>query len=315
MNSNVPPVTSPRGLLIYIPTYRRPHLVFERLVELDSQIGNSSHVRVVVADNSETDESEELQKWLDDHPTFSYRQHPGNIGPNANFLLGFCEARANERLWILADDTPLVPGAIDTLHSSFCMQADFYAFTRLPKHQLIENFQFSECGIGHFLEHEPWGLVSSAVYDLEFVRNSIESGFLTHNSSFPHLSILFSAMRNAEEFSVCWLQESTVHRGSTGVGGDYSLSLTGFPLLFQLAPPWERRELTLGWMREYGRKFEQARLSYPFQYLQTRALLFSWGGISAKLLLLKGKFEFRLSKFRFVMLLYKTLKSIDVEHP
>jgi glycosyltransferase involved in cell wall biosynthesis len=69
---------------VFIPTFERPEQLV-RAVEsvLDQDYGR---VEIVISDNASGDETQSLgEKYSADRPSITYRRHPRNIGPTANF--------------------------------------------------------------------------------------------------------------------------------------------------------------------------------------------------------------------------------------
>jgi len=276
---------------------------------LSKEIAGRNDVRVFVSDNSESSaKSTELENQCKETPNFLYRRNNGNIEANANFLLGFCEAKENEVLWLLADDTTVKPGAIDFLVKNLDPNIDFYGFStsaddeqlRLPDHygaHLDKSISWQETGIDKLISKTSWGGVTCALYDMNFFRSYVSSGFKFHNSSFPHLAILLSAYRKNTVMKVRLLPLDIIH-GENTEAGDYSMSVAGMPQLFSLAPDWERKEITIRWLKRYSAAFYFSKSTHPEIFSMTRQVVKNYGGMQGYFWLSIGKIEYLVRKTR-----------------
>ncbi len=299
-----------RKLLIYIPTFNRHELILNQLKLLAIEIAEKSNVRVVVSDNSEKSaNSAELNNFCNEHERFQYNRNNGNIGANANFLLGYAQANEDEVLWILADDTTVKPGAISYLLSKLDSSIEFYGFAtatdyeqlRLPNQNgdhLDKTIYLEETGIYKLLSNTSWGGITCALYDMNFFKDYIISGFEFHNSSFPHLAILFSAYKKNSKLNVRLLPLEVIH-GENTEAGDYSLSIAGMPQLFSFAPNWERRKITIKWLKRYSGAFYFSRRIHPEIFEMTLQIVKNYGGVQGYFWLVLGKTEYLIRSTRF----------------
>ena len=292
-----------RKLLVFIPTYNRHELVLRQLDLLSSQIKNRENVRVVVSDNSNySNDSIELNDFCNSHKGFKYNRNFGNIGANANFLLGFSQAKQDEVLWILADDTVVKPGAIDFILEKLDPEVEFYGFAtandfellRLPNQNgghLDKTIIWEETGIYKLVSNTSWGGITCALYDMNYFKDFVISGFEFHNSSFPHLAILFAAYKKNSTLRIRLLPLEIIH-GENTEAGDYSLSVAGMPQLFSFAPDWERRKITISWLKRYSAAFYFSRRTHPEIFEMTRHIVKSYGGVQGFFWLALGKTEY-----------------------
>ena len=276
---------------------------------LSKEIAGRNDVRVFVSDNSESSiKSTELENQCKEIPNFFYRRNNGNIEANANFLMGFCEAKENEVLWLLADDTTVKPGAIDFLVKNLDPNIDFYGFStsaddeqlRLPDQHgahLDKSISWQETGINKLISKTSWGGVTCALYDMNFFRSYVSSGFKFHNSSFPHLAILLSAYQKNTVMKVRLLPLEIIH-GENTEAGDYSMSVAGMPQLFSLAPDWERKEITIRWLKRYSAAFYFSKSTHPEIFSMTRQVVKNYGGMQGYFWLSIGKIEYLVRKTR-----------------
>jgi GT2 family glycosyltransferase len=113
-------------LFIYIPTYNRPNAIRAQLSALAPQVANhKDRVRVLVSDNASPHGIyDDLQKEFGTD-YIRFRKNAGNIGGNANIMLGFVFAKSDEFLWILSDNDIVTPTAIEYLISQLRTDIDF----------------------------------------------------------------------------------------------------------------------------------------------------------------------------------------------
>lgn len=287
-----------KRILIYIPTFNRYELLKQNLSLINDQLVGNTHIRVFVSDNSGdfVDETE-IRSWVPDVEQFDYRKNAGNIGGNANIARAFLEARADEILWILADDTLIAPRAIQNLTNLVSIEADVYSLTRgIPNRNFqVRTFEYNRRGIASILNEESWGLISSCLYSMSFISTHVENAYVYYNASAPHLAILFSAMQSKDTVTVVDLDEGEMHQGNL-LGGDYSASLVGGPQLFHLAPKWERRDLAKSWVRRQSGALCANESKHQLSASATRATLIKEAGFYARFFLVVGFVEVALRK-------------------
>jgi hypothetical protein len=285
-------------VLIYIPTFERYELLKQNLRLINDQLFDESFVRVFVSDNSQNSiEETVLKSWVPDIVNFGYRKNAGNIGGNANIAGAFLEARSDEILWILADDTLISSDAIENLKHLVGIEADIYSLTRgfSTKDFQVRSFDYYCRGMASILIEESWGLISSCLYNMKFVSPHLENAYVYYNASAPHLAVLFAAMDKKKSITVADLDEKKMHQGNL-LGGDYSASLVGGPQLFHLAPQWERKGLAKSWVRRQSGALYANRSRHQLSFSATRSTLVKEAGLYARFFLAIGFLEVGLRK-------------------
>lgn len=287
-------------LLIYIPTYNRPELLRKQLGLLEPQLRNNIRVRLIVADNaSDSPESLTVLREFENQQWLSFIRRPANIQGNANILQGFLHVAKNEYLWILADDTEITSNAVEILISTIDQKApDLIGLSLSSQKYLPETFSWSNQAVEVVTSEFSWGLISSAIYSGAFFSDSTYEGFLFHNSSFPHLGILLTALKRKGEVSLAWIPSELVH-GSNFTDGpsDYSLAVAGFPQLFLLVDPRERKHLTIKWLKVYSAGFAHYGRLQPLAAAASLSIL-SEAGVYARLLIFFGWVESSIRRTR-----------------
>jgi glycosyltransferase involved in cell wall biosynthesis len=100
-------------LTVAIPTYNRAAKLRSQLASIAAQL--TDEVQCCVFDNASTDETPQIVEDIKD-PRISYFHAAYNAGVVGNILRCF-EHCSTEWLWILSDDDPIVPRAIEQLLS------------------------------------------------------------------------------------------------------------------------------------------------------------------------------------------------------
>ena len=99
-------------LTIAIPTYNRAELLKELLTLLADQVKAEPRVEVMISDNASPDDTAAVvQDFVARGLPVSYIRNAENIGPDANFLQCFEQARG-KYVWLFSDDDLILPGAI-----------------------------------------------------------------------------------------------------------------------------------------------------------------------------------------------------------
>lgn len=148
--------SSERPLLtIAIPTYNRSRCLAQLLEILAPQLAGESRVELVISDNASPDDtSSVVASFRGKGLSLIYDREEENIGPDANFLKCFREARG-KYLWIFGDDDIILPGSLrkvldllsenecDLIHVGFLSSSDTLVlerFTCVPiKAEIIED--------------------------------------------------------------------------------------------------------------------------------------------------------------------------------
>jgi len=126
-------------LTIAIPTYNRASCLKELLEVLTDQLKDEPRVELIVSDNASPDETASvIQDFMARGLRVRYIRNVQNIGPDANFLQCFEQARG-KYVWIFSDDDLIVPGGLAKL-LSYCADAEYdliwvssYPFEKLHK--------------------------------------------------------------------------------------------------------------------------------------------------------------------------------------
>jgi glycosyltransferase involved in cell wall biosynthesis len=290
-----------QNLLIYIPTFNRPTHLRKQLKALLPQVTmNTKRVRVFVADNcTENPEISEIIGEFKGYPGFEFLVRTSNIEANANILFGFTVARIDEFLWILADDTLVSPKAISLVLETIDNHSpDLVALYVDTQESLPPTLNWSIETFEAIFSNYQWGLISSAIYNMGYFSNSIKHAFALHNSSFPHLGVLFSEFKERGDLRVSWLPEAQVHRGNqVELQTDYSLALCGLPHLFLFFEGAHRSLLMKRWVKKHGVAFCYSSSRHEVSSLATREMI-RRSDLSVRLsfALCQMEYRFRLSR-------------------
>ena len=273
-------------LFIYIPTYNRPEALRRQLTCISAQRADwPGAMRILVSDNASTLVTDEDLASIASEFGVQVRRNPSNIGANANIALGFACAQAHEHLWILSDNDTIGPTGLSLVATQGIRQhADAIIFSTAADSPYDFTHQFADAWTGI---HEN-GLISNVIYKASAFLPHASEAFFYHNTSFPHLGVLLSALRARETLSYRVLPSSEMFAPATQHGeqpGDYRLSHTGMPQLLPLLPPQQARVFAVMWLRDQGREFFRQRESFPSIYLASVACIRQYGGFKARTIL------------------------------
>jgi glycosyltransferase involved in cell wall biosynthesis len=111
-------------LTIAIPTYNRAWCLRELLPVLADQLKDEPRVELIISDNASPDETPSVvQDFVARGLPVRYIRNSQNIGPDANFLQCFEQARG-KYVWIFSDDDLIVPGGLARI-LFYCEAAEY----------------------------------------------------------------------------------------------------------------------------------------------------------------------------------------------
>jgi abequosyltransferase len=131
------PSQTPRPLLtIAVPSYNRAGCLKELLRVLSDQVKNEPRVELLISDNASPDETPSVVRdFVARGLPVRYMRNTVNIGPDANFLQCFEQARG-KYVWLFSDDDLIVPGGIAKI-LAYCEAADYDLIS-------LSNYPFEE---------------------------------------------------------------------------------------------------------------------------------------------------------------------------
>ena len=115
----------PRPLLtVAIPTFNRAWCLRELLSLLVDQVKDEPRIELIISDNASPDDTPSLvQDFVARGMPARYIRNTQNIGPDANFLQCFEQARG-KYVWLISDDDLIVPGALKKI-LNYCEAAEY----------------------------------------------------------------------------------------------------------------------------------------------------------------------------------------------
>lgn len=259
-------------LAIHVPSYNRHSLLQEQLARLETQCSQRSDVHVFLRDNCSPDPGyAELIQGLQGKSWITATRNSSNIGGNANIALSLVALGGFDYVWILADDTLLAAHAVETVVA---------ALSSSPDAVVLGDTEFQD-GQLEFTPHDVKvlltsgsALISNVVYRVASIAQHVERAFTHHNTSFPHLAVLLTALADDGRWSVERIPSSAVHEGNIAdLTGDYSASMAGYPLLLPLLPKGMRRREAANWLAKYACLFRSSRIKHRSSYDASRAEL------------------------------------------
>jgi glycosyltransferase involved in cell wall biosynthesis len=246
-------------LCIYIPSYRRSDLLERQLKELVPQIAKFLGVVRVLVSLNEVDDLYQNVIEAYQSEQIKFRFNPGNIGGNANITLAFVFAEPDEFLWILSDDDMITENALDYIIPSLDCS---YDLVHMGDYQILSDKKINMTNVFTATSGAGFGLISVVIFNMKSIKKYLEFGFLYLDSSFPHLAILLSALREKKEFLVklvCHNKVFTSEPLVTHGGGNYSISYLGFGYLSDFFNEKQGGQLLNSWLHENWRGFMMAR--------------------------------------------------------
>jgi hypothetical protein len=278
------------NLTISIPSFRRPTSLIRQLLALDRELQtcpDGLRVDVVVRLNG-THEHEGLASQLQCPAAgecFRIVVNPANIGGNANIALSFLDGIVGGYIWVLSDNDIIRKGLLAGLYASLGFGRPDVVFLE-GAHELD-----IPCGTRLFygemnsFRHHPLvglGLISRGIYRVDYVSFGMESMFMYHNSSFPHLALVLAAFRQHGQCLVKGIpgpafEEEVVFANDFYCNSGYDLSRTGGLQLITLMPKAARPQFAKEFLFGGGLDFVRAFRSYPVNGMTTLFLiLFNW---------------------------------------
>jgi abequosyltransferase len=111
-------------LTIAIPTHKRAGCLKELLSLLADQIKNEPRVELMISDNASPDDTlSVVRDFMAKGVCIRYIRNPEDIGPDANFLQCFEQARG-KYVWLFSDDDLIVPGGVEKI-LTYCEASDY----------------------------------------------------------------------------------------------------------------------------------------------------------------------------------------------
>jgi abequosyltransferase len=111
-------------LTLAIPTYNRAWCLRELLSVLVDQLIDEPRVELIISDNASSDDTETVVREFSARGLrVRYIRNVENVGPDANFLQCFEQARG-KYTWIFSDDDLIIPGGIAKI-LSYCQAAEY----------------------------------------------------------------------------------------------------------------------------------------------------------------------------------------------
>lgn len=300
-------------ILVYIPTFNRPHELERQLSILEKELNDHPDVDLVVNDNCST--NYDFKKFTAGLciPNATYRQNGANIGGNANIALSYTFWNNQDYMWILSDNDTLMPGAFSKIKSKLLTNPDLLSI--INKDVPEEEYFYEWISGWNVPISEGIGLISSAIIKRDVFIKYSANAFFFHNSSFPHLAVILAALKDQKNLSIrripmTGILEEDDIRG--GAKGNYELSYAGFPQITYFLPPKDRNRLIREWLHDQNVNFlRQKNGEYSYVYYSTISLIkrSSWfNGI--RLWLYKVRFEIQRKTLPLVLNLKSILQKL-----
>lgn len=187
-------------LTIAIPTYNRNDIFRANLEKLLPQVTNEC--RVIIFDNcSDIPIENTVKDLLMNHSDvdIEVKTNPHNVGMTANILKCF-ENCSEPWLWIIGDDDEVTEGAVERILNDIERHKEVHFITYAWDEDSFKNRkkEVVTTGIDEFIEtFETFGAVlflSTSVYNMEKVVDSMSFAHFFQSSYAPHLVMLFMSL-------------------------------------------------------------------------------------------------------------------------
>jgi 2-polyprenyl-3-methyl-5-hydroxy-6-metoxy-1,4-benzoquinol methylase len=248
-----------KKLFIYIPTYKRPFWLEKQLDKLAPQLLKySGKVRVLVNHNSVLNpEFEAISKKFSMFKDIEFRCNPANILANANITLGFVFVEQDDFLWILSDDDIITEQALDEIFPALLTSSDIVHMGNYESYQTLD---LNLKNVFTVTEGAGLGLISVVIFRMDFIRNHLFNGFEYIESSFPHLAITLSALREYGTARMNCIKAVRIFAFEGALSdGDYSQSKLGYSYLVDFFPRSEGVTMAWAWLLNGWRDFLKAK--------------------------------------------------------
>jgi hypothetical protein len=199
-----------KRLTVAVPTYNRNQVLAENLAGLLPQL--TAECRLLVLDNcSDVPVAETLAPLLAGYPGVEAQvvRHRVNIGANANIMRCF-ELCDTEWLWVLGDDDPVKPDALQTIfrYLNRYPEAMFFNFSvehhprRAPvvtrgRREFIDRID----SFGNLI------FISTSLYRVDALLPSLKVGYQYTYSMAPQFVVLLQSLKDT---GVCYLVDETI---------------------------------------------------------------------------------------------------------
>jgi len=194
---------------------------------------------------------------------------------SANAALGFVFAEPDEFLWILSDNDHVGSCAVEKILNMLCSNVDLFAVS----FHVAEKQSYTVRFDAHWdFLFATFGLISGAVYNMKTFGPFIENAFNYHNSCYPHLAVLFSAIKSVGPLKAIVTPYYELFIGpDLRAQGDYSLAVVGKFILATLMPVNFARQFCWNFLLNNGLYFYRYKDKHYLTYLQSKAVLSSLG--------------------------------------
>lgn len=282
-------------LLIYIPSYNRSSALNK---QLDVIIGckQKESITVIVKDNCSSDPDYSIIEEKCGKSGFVYYRNICNVGGNPNILEGFTHSNKADYTWILSDDDTLSENAIEKIIEILSSkQPDILYMTHSSQEE--KTVTAFEKDIPDII-NDGLGLISLVIYRSEYVTNSVRAGFDNLYSCFPHLAVLFDAIKKNGSLKLCRIGKenffdinSHYEKPAEGISG-YNASFFGFLHLTAILSFNVKKRILKSWWSSLTNQYKFIKLFnqypqhsfYAYYLLKDNIFLFNFKLILAKII-------------------------------
>jgi hypothetical protein len=259
-------------LLIYIPTYNRNKLLYKQIDIISQEPELNSGFASLIINDNKSFEQINISRYQSKNIFFN--ENISNIGGNANISLGFLLSKNYDYLWILSDNDTIKKGSLSIIKKEILSDFKFDLLVFDANHKEKSDYLIKSNESFDLLNTGALDLISNTIYSTKSISNFIESAFYFHNSSFPHLAIILSKLKNDKSIKVRAIQRGLIHdfeknlihdyeKKDTSMFNGYGFAIAGYPLLLHLMEDKIAEKYAISWTKKWGVSFFYNYKNFP----------------------------------------------------
>lgn len=258
-------------LLIYIPTYNRSSSLLRLLAILIPQISSDKKAIIYISDNCSAEDYSTVINLTKKYSFILYNKNFANIGGNANIANAFCCSVTSKFLWILSDSEIPTDTCLSELESYFYSKSELCLFSKTKEtKEYIQSYDSDY----NFLFRNGVGQISNLIFNRYYFSTHVEAAYFYHNSSFPHLAVLFSLIKKNKQCNIYLINVDKLFKSiPRSSDTDYRLARIGMPLIAELFSDNYAQKFTNSWLVNRWYFFFKNKDFLPHVFFATKTIL------------------------------------------
>lgn len=259
------------------------------------QISNYEEAIIYISDNCSSEDYSYAENLTKKYSFIIYSKNSANIGGNANIANAFCCPIKSRYLWILSDSEVPTETCIEELNSFFNSNSQLCLFSQIN--------ESASCIHSYHDDHD-WlfqngiGQISNLVFDRNHFSSFAEAAYFYHNSSFPHLAVFFSLIKEKKSCNMYFLNVAKMLNLTPKFSdSDYRLACIGMPLISELFPPKYAIKFNNSWLSTRWYYYFKNKYFLPHLFYASKAIL-----LRSKNPLIRLKFLVLASTFKMLQI-------------